>query len=67
MSQNFMQKVDGIIFWKKMSKKDYHLNNYSGLKLYKILINILAFDFFEKDDKYVFKARNSCCVGNQKS
>ena len=23
---------------------------------------ILSFDFFEKDDKYVFKTRNSCCV-----
>ena len=23
---------------------------------------ILASDLFEKDDKYVFKARNSCCV-----
>ena len=23
---------------------------------------ILAFDFFETGDKYVFKARNSCCV-----
>ena len=23
---------------------------------------ILASDFFEKDDKYALKARNSCCV-----
>ena len=23
---------------------------------------ILASDFFEKDDKYVFKARYSCCM-----
>ena len=23
---------------------------------------ILASDFFEKDYKYVFKARNSCCM-----
>ena len=23
---------------------------------------ILASEFFEKDDKHVFKARNSCCV-----
>ena len=23
---------------------------------------ILASDYFEKDDNYVFKARNSCCV-----
>ena len=26
------------------------------------IIYILASDFFDKDDKYVFKARNSCCV-----
>ena len=26
------------------------------------LMYILASDFFEKDDKYVFKARNLCCV-----
>ena len=42
----------------------------SGLNLnvhrnFKSLMQILASDFFslEKDDKYVFKAKNSCCVG----
>ena len=25
-------------------------------------MNILASDFFEKDDEYVFKDRNLCCV-----
>ena len=25
-------------------------------------IYILASEFFKKDDKYLFKARNSCCV-----
>ena len=28
-----------------------------GIQMY-----ILASDFFEKDDKYVFNARNSCCL-----
>ena len=28
---------------------------------------ILVSDFFEKDDKYVLKARNSFVQGNQKS
>ena len=27
-----------------------------------LFMYILAFDFFEKDYKYVFKARNSSCV-----
>ena len=27
-----------------------------------LTMHILASDFFEKDDKYVFKVRNSCCV-----
>ena len=27
-------------------------------------VHILASDFFEKDDRYIFKARNLCCVGN---
>ena len=31
-------------------------------KLNQTKIYILASIFFEKDDKYVFKARNSCCV-----
>ena len=32
------------------------------LKFNSIQKYILASVFFEKDDKYVFKARNSCCV-----
>ena len=30
-------------------------------KMNQRLMFILASDFFEKDDKYVFKTRNSCC------
>ena len=27
------------------------------------IMYILAFDLFRKEDKYIFKARNSCCMG----
>ena len=30
-------------------------------KINQRIMFILASDFFEKDDKYVFKTRNSCC------
>ena len=40
---------------KKINKKGP--KSYILCKLY-----ILASDFFQKDDKYVFKVKNSCCV-----
>ena len=36
----------------------YFINN---VILNPIVMYILATDFFEKDDKYVFKAINLCC------
>ena len=47
-----------------LKNRCFLLIKYYFVDMLKIVNNntILASVFFKKDDKYIFKARNSCCV-----